>query len=313
MDNSDPNNPTNTNPSTVSSAPDATLPTDQVLPDQGLPSEQPQPVPDYSSTPSQMQAEAGVQPMSTPTQDAPVQQTNPTPNPWDQPQSQQAPPIQPLPGEPQTTLPVGSIPTDSQGIPHFASQEQGVSSYSPFQNNAQSKQPPEPQTEESAPTDLSQLTANTNGQGTQSNENGVYTPPVANTDTLVVPGDGSATPTTITAEPKKGIPLIAIIGALLLLLVVAAASAYFILGIGQTQRPQQPASTPSPVPATTPTPTTPTPSPSDIESVVNDGSSDFGSLAGEEEGSEVFTGATSAADLIKARQAQSTSSGSSSD
>ncbi len=217
-----------------------------------------------------------------------------------------APPAQttqPVSGESQGNLPAGSIPTDSQGIPHFASTEGAVSSYSPFQNNASLAQAPESQTEEAAPTDLSQLTANTNGQNHE--QNNVYTPPVANTDTLVVSGNASE-PTAITAEHKKSLPLIAIIGALFVSLIVAGASAYFILGIGQT--PKQPAS-PAPVPAQTPeVQATPTPSPSDTQSV-SEGSGDFGSLAGEPTDSEVFQNATSAADLIKQRQAQATTSG----
>lgn len=343
-DNSNPNNPLAPPSTTPEPNQGLQTPTPISDPTQTASEPQTQQLPDYSSNPSQMQTEANQQPI--PAQpDVALQPSASTPNPWDQLQSQQAPeemispaqnpgmsdqlnsanfnappqPNQPLPGEPQANLPVGSIPTDSRGIPHFASQEGGVSSYSPFQTTtpeAPPSQAPQPQettppadTPEPAPTDLSQLTGNANGQNTQSNGNGVYTPPVANTDTLVVSSEPSSIPnTTISSEPRKGLPLIAIIGALFVLLVVAGASAYFILGIGQTQVPTQETPTPSPVPAQTPTQTpTPEPSPSDTESVVNGGSSDFGSLSGEPTTSGGFQTATSAADLIRQRQQASQS------
>lgn len=317
-----------------------------------------QPIPDYSGMQSQVNTEANTEPMASPIDPSQLPTTQPqaestdqpapTPNPWDQTATQNPAPVlqasdvqtqtggmseqlnsanfntppeqnpQVPPLEPQADLPAGSIPTDSQGIPHFASTEGSVSSYSPFQS-APPPPSPEPQEEqtppsvestEPAPTDLSQLTANANGQNlepsTNGNGNSVYTPPVANTDTLVVSGAPSNTPDTLSTEHKKGLPLIAIIGALVVLLIVAGASAYFILGIGQAQVPAEQA--PSPVPAATPIETpTPEPSPSDTESVVNGGSSDFGSLTGEEPTTSGVFQATSAADLIKQRQ-QATSS-----
>lgn len=159
-------------------------------------------------------------------------------------------------------------------------------SLSPAQTPDLSTQPvPEnplpPQPVEQAPTDLSHLVDETAG---------VYTPPVTQPETLVVPTNGS-TPDVpnIPNQGEGGIPKWVIgVGAGLLLAVIGA-STYFILGIGrgEEQTTSLPATTTqqlSAPPASAPTPTT------------QSSPAGFGTF------DETKTQATSAADLLRQRQ-----------
>ena len=141
-----------------------------------------------------------------------------------------------------------------------------------------------PTSSESTPTDFSQLSG-------QASDQPVYSPPLSQPETLVVP-PSSPEPTTLQADGgRHGIPKWVIFVGAGLLLAVLGASAYFILGIGQTQTDSLPATEQQTLitpPVASPTIQQPTPATS---------SAGFGSFAG-----SPSPLATSAADLLRQRQ-----------
>lgn len=163
-------------------------------------------------------------PQPTPTFTPPTTDINPVP------QMPSAAPSNPEP-MPTFTAPAPETPTVSQpNSQDFMANMpmSGQTMANPNMENAQSE--PNIQSEP-APTDLSHLIPTQNGS-----EAPVYTPPVTQPETLVVPPDGNGTVTpNIPTEGKTTIPKWMIGLAVGLLLIVSAASAYFILGIGQPQ------------------------------------------------------------------------------
>lgn len=162
---------------------------------------------------------------------------------------------------------------------------------------------------EPAPTDLSQLTENTNS--VSSSPADIYTPQVSAPETLVVPSTPSSTPTTVTTQHRRILPVLALVGGIIVVLIVAGASAYFILGIGRPSTTQSLPIVQQP-PLTNPPPQAPTPPalPAPTTAPPADGSSSFGELNNGESGSnpDATQGPTSAADLIRARSQQTSPS-----
>ncbi len=146
---------------------------------------------------------------------------------------------------------------------------------------------------EPAPTDLSHLIPTQNGN----DESSVYTPPLTQPETLVVPpnSDGTVAPN-IPTEAKQGFPKWAIGTAVALLVIIAAASAYFILGIGQPQQTSLPATQIQQAPATAPAAviTSAPPAPAATSSA------SFGQFQAPTPPSSTTSG-TSAADILRQR------------
>ena len=139
---------------------------------------------------------------------------------------------------------------------------------------------------DSGPTDLSQLTNQA--------EQPVFSPPLSQLETLVVP-PSSPEPTTLQTDGGgHGVPKwIWFVGSGLVL-AVAGASAYFILGFGQSQDTTSlPATEQTLIAPPTPSPITQAPSPSTSSSAT------FGGISG-----SGAPQATSAADLLRQRQQQ---------
>lgn len=146
-------------------------------------------------------------------------------------------------------------------------------------------------TAEQAPTDLSHLISNADSN---------TEPPPVQPETLVMPQPATPEVPNIPTETKGGIPKWVIGLGAGLLIIVAGASAYFILGIGQTPKNTSlPATEPPKVQqqVSTPAPIIPTPTPQPAAT----GSANFGDL----QGSGTAPQASSAADILKARQQQS--------
>lgn len=149
---------------------------------------------------------------------------------------------------------------------------------------------------EQAPTDLSHLISNTNSSNAE--------PPITpQPETIVVPTTTSSLEVpTIPTENKGGIPKWVIGLGVGLLIIVAGASAYFILGVGQapkntsmpaTEAPSTNQQTNNPAPVATTNP--------EASSIPQaSGSTNFGQL----QGSGSAPQASSAADILKARQQQ---------
>ncbi len=153
---------------------------------------------------------------------------------------------------------------------------------------------------ENIPTDLSHLISSNNLQDSSQQ-------PAPTPETLVVSQANTISPEipTLPTEEHKGLPKWLIGVGIGLLVITAAASAYFILGIGQ------PAKTTTSIPAVTQnsqsaptvknTPPIVTPLPQATSQPSATGSANFGALGG----SSQTLQATSAADLIRQRQQQS--------
>ena len=255
----------------------------------------PQPSADLGGSPT-------FSPSSQPSEPAVMQSESTSPLPEPTMDSTQPPTPQPDPALAGNTSPFPQepVPTQSSGFdpsqlapnpaetltpnpytqPPQESLNTGGFSWSPTPPSTDVSQNPNfpPQSQEPAPTDLSQLAAN----GSQS----VYTPPVTQPETLVVP------PSDQVESPLQnggggGIPKWVIGIGVGLLLAVVGASGYFILGIGQAPQQSIPATeeqtlTQPPQLQRSPSPASP--------------SAGFGALQQEQ--------ATSAADLIRQRQEQ---------
>lgn len=165
--------------------------------------------------------------------------------------------------------------------------------------------PPEP-----APTDLSQLTGNSE----QMQPPEVYTPPVSTPENLVIAAQAPL-PESLHAESKESkIPPKAILGlGVALVLIISALSAYFILGVGKptedstTSVPaeQSQSSLTNPPRQQINTSQTNTATPDTTTSSSDSSGSSFGSVSGSK--SATSSGSQSALDLLKQRQ-QATSS-----
>ncbi len=222
------------------------------------------------------------------------------------PQIPPQPPLEPS-VEPDLTPPQPANPQNTplqQPTPTFTLP--GSTSFSP-QPPAEEQQNPADADEivEPAPTDLSQLTENLNQNNTQNNAE-IYTPPVNNTDTLIVSSQQPSTiPTTVAPEPKKALPIKLIIGAVLILFLVTGASAYFILGIGQSppqKNSDQPAKT-TQISTPKPQQTEPPLDETSADDSAEESSSSFGAINGTESSdSESATGGSSAIDILRERQ-----------
>lgn len=197
---------------------------------------------------------------------------------------------------PTWSAPVSETPAQTEPIEPTTS-----SATTPTSENGPIDLTTPPQNGEAAPTDLSQLAESPTQPPPE-----IYNPTLSNNDSLVVPPEQKQTGIPETeAEPHKGIPKIAIIGAVVIILVVTAASLYFILGIGrgnetstttQNNTPPVTQELPTSSPISEPTPE-PTPEPAETP-LPSDASSSFGEINGD-------TGNTtggSAFDLIKQRQ-----------
>ncbi len=170
----------------------------------------------------------------------------------------------------------------------------------------QSPQQPAPAnpTPESIPTDLSHLINNTGEPAP------VYTPPIIQPETLVVPSNASentVVPNVPSENEHRAIPKWAIGIGIGLLLAVLGTSAYFILGIGQNQ--QESTSLPAieqqtqqlvPPPVATPISQAPA-AEAPITNPSPDGSGSFGQLEGT---TPTQPAASSAAELLLQRQQQ---------
>ena len=274
--NSDPNNPSSdppTNPiqsdlnSGLTSTPDINQPS---APSFNMGSVNPLP-PESNTPPSDLTSSGTSAPLSTP---------NPIPT----APEPLAPPVESTPtfnwsnpgGAPEPTIPITSP------IP-----EQQPTSAEPAMPSFSSPTAPEfapPPSTESAPTDFSQLVG-------QASDQPVYSPPLSQPETLVVP-PSSPEPTTLQTDGgRRGIPKWVIFGGAGFLLAVLGASAYFILGIGQTQTDSLPATEQQ----TLITP--PVASPLVQQPDLATSSAGFGSFTGSP--SPI---ATSAADLLRLRQ-----------
>lgn len=155
--------------------------------------------------------------------------------------------------------------------------------------------------QDSIPTDLSHLISN----NAQPENNQTPLPQSAETLVLPSPDTTPEVPTVSAESAKGGIPKWLIGVGIGLLIIVAGASAYFILGIGQSNK--TPTSIPAQVqkttvktapPIPTPIPQSDTPSNPEAAPQATD-STNFGQL---QEGGGTQQAATSAADLIKQRQ-----------
>lgn len=143
------------------------------------------------------------------------------------------------------------------------------------------------QSMESAPTDLSQLANTVESQP-------IYTPPLSQPETLVVPPSNPEPTTLQTDGGGHGLPKWLIFVGAGLLLAVLGASAYFILGIGQSKNSTSLPATEQPTLITPPIASPVVQQPSTATS-----SGSFGSFAG-----SPTPQATSAADLLRQRQAR---------
>lgn len=269
------------------------------------------PLPDFSTPPSTFPAT----PQVTPNQSEPVwNQPNlsspkPTPPPTfpqapDLSNTSPTPSINPSPldnpwGAPsQTPSPIPSwIPNQNQS-PADTNLNPSLSANQP---NPTISSMPSTAPSDSIPTDLSHLISN-NAQPENNQD-----PLPSSAETLVAPSPNTTpeVPTVSAESAKGGIPKWLIGIGIGLLIIVAGASAYFILGIGQSDK--TPNSIPAQVQKTTvkTAPPIPTPVPqSDTSSNPESasqatGSANFGQL---QEGGGTQQAATSAADLIKQRQ-----------
>lgn len=213
-------------------------------------------------------------------------------------------PNQDIPGAaPSPTLPPDPEPT-MVNIPN-----QNTSSQQDFNVTTNYPTPPQaadvagsvgfqPVAQETAPTDLSQLT----NQEPQASQPEVYIPPVSATDNLVVP---QQQPTPETIKPKHGISLgkIVIGVSALVLLIVAGGSGYYFLGIGKTVKTDTsvPATVSDQPPLTNPPiKATPTATPQSQETVAT-GSASFGDIINTSSPS-ASPKSTSALDILKKRQ-----------
>lgn len=286
--NPDPNNPSNSTQPDLSSVLGSTpqTPNPTTAESNLTPSPQTLPVEPASSQlgtitdplPSQVPAEPAPLPQPTPPA------SMPEPEPPLPPPASVSPLDNPLgvpPGEPQ--LDGGGLnagfnwSTNPTPAPPLLPQTE-VPTNSPFD------QPP-PTSSEPAPTDLSQL-ANTTP------DPNVYTSPIAQPETLVVPP--ATSDTTIQAESSNhGIPKWMWIAGAALLLVVIIATAYFILGIGrQAPAPQSLPATEGQQTLVTP----PVPSPTPVKEAPTATSSGGFNQVGNGSGTQT---ATSAADILK--------------
>lgn len=221
----------------------------------------------------------------------------PDPTPQPIPQPQPTLPIQPEPS-PVTTESV--LPAPKSVIP-----EQPVFGSTPTEpldggasndlntgfswSNLTPTQPNPIQPTETAPTDLSQLTG-LNPPDPQS----VYTPPISQPETLVVP-PSIPDSTTMQAESSgHSIPKWLWIAGAVLLIIVIGASAYFILGIGQTPKPASIPANQQPIVVTPPAPSPVTQAPPS-QTPVASSSAGFNSGGS---GEQTQT-ATSAADILR--------------
>lgn len=158
--------------------------------------------------------------------------------------------------------------------------------------------PPGPNiTSEPAPTDLSQLTGNSD----QPPPPEVYNPPVSNPENLVVPQTPSAETIHSGSSGNSKMPLFLIIGGIIVVLVVAAASAYFILGVGKAPEPTPAPSLPAQAPLTNPPKQVPVATPlSASSSAQATGSASLGGLGNSNSASG--SSGLSAVERLKARQ-----------
>lgn len=230
--NSDPNNPSSggsTNPiqPDLSSSLNPPQDTQPVTP--------PQPESSFDATPPT--PSFGLSPADQPLSPSPLSQpTTTTPEP-----SPLAPEPAPIETPPQLETPAQTSPLDS-GSSFNWSNPGGSSQPMPtapspeptaLETNIPPVAPTVPEfspapTTESAPTDLSQLAG-------QAPDPSVYTPPLSQPETLVVPSS-TPEPTTLQADGGgRHIPKWVIFVGAGLLLAVVGASVYFILGIGQNQ------------------------------------------------------------------------------
>ncbi len=152
---------------------------------------------------------------------------------------------------------------------------------------------PTQQISEQAPTDLSHLISKSelDSQASQTAPETVVVPPVSAPEIPTIP-----------TESKNSIPKWVIGLGLGLLIIVGGASAYFILGIGQPPKNTSlPAAEPPKATQQTNTPsTTPQPTVAPTTQPAATGSANFGQL----QGSGTAPQASSAADILKARQQQ---------
>ena len=219
--NSDPNNPSSSPASPIQSdlssglaatpdinqPPVPSIPAEPPAPSFGMGSVNP--LPPEPSTPSPDPIPVAPEPQTPPVESAP-----PTFN-WSNPG-----------GAPEPTIPTITSPALDQPAPV----EPVVPSFSP----PASPEFAPPASTEAAPTDFSQLVG-------QPSDQPVYSPPLSQPETLVVP-PSSPEPTTLQTDGGgHGIPKWVIFVGAGLLLAVLGASAYFILGIGQTQTDSLPA------------------------------------------------------------------------
>ncbi|MBI3485376.1 hypothetical protein HY025_00360 [Candidatus Daviesbacteria bacterium] len=237
-----------------------------------------------------------------------LSQPQSAPNPFEQTSPislDQTPPVTPTP----TFAPGNELYPSNQSASFAFDTAVGANPPNPLAEETVPSAPPSLEQTEPAPTDLSQLTANAGA--TPSTD--IYNPTVSAPETLVVPAEPNATnPTAVSAMPHKTLPLPAIIGAVIVILAVSGASGYFILGIGKNSPPSTPTSLPisKQAPLTNPPKQTPTSTPNVNQLIQNPsistGSSSFGALNGSASPTPTPTkAATSAADLLKAKQASS--------
>lgn len=245
----DPNTPNPNNPNPASGVTPPANPTPTFTPPTDLssvlsnPTPQPQPDPQPPQQPDPPIPEPTAMP-TWPTP-PPIQEPQPVPT-FTPPQPDAIQPMAPMPTfTPPVTQPTENSQQNSQDfMSNMPASGQTTSDTNPVDQN-----PIQPvQIAEPAPTDLSHLIPTQNGNG----ESSVYTPPLTQPETLVVPTDGNGTVApNIPTETKQGFPKWAIGTAVALLVIVAAASAYFILGIGQPQQTSLPATQVQQAPATT--------------------------------------------------------------
>lgn len=284
------------------------------------------PSPSLTSEPSQSSTpDFSPEPLSPPVIPSDLTSAQPPPPPQPLGTTTELPPSDPvststLPGTNQNWAlpanPAGSIGAESQPsqepdtpwatpteppeitTPHWSSQlsddhiQQSTQDTSPLPEIS-GNHPLEPA--ESAPTDLSQLTASSQPVSS------VYTPPISTPESLVVPTETSSQASeSISVESSRKIPLIAIVGGVIFLLVVAAASAYFILGIGQPQAPQTSVPIEQPPLSTPPSQSRPTPAGGSGSQAPATGSATFGDL--DENQTSPTASPASALELLRQRQ-----------
>lgn len=234
---------------------------------------------------------------STPSTDLGSPNLTANPQPFPSPLSNSSVAGDPLPTTltPDPSIPISNSMPELQGSYNPLTENQPGAQPSITSTPPVSEQPPIPLTDQ-APTDLSHLISPDNNQH---NDAPVFSPPMTQPESLVVPpNEGAAVMPNIPTEggDHKGFPKWVIGVGIGLLLAVSAASAYFILGLGQTE---EVTSVPIPPNARQ---SVVTPVPTSFEnSAPTESTGNFGSLEGTSSPSPTQQ-ATSAADLIRQRQ-----------